>query len=160
MPSVELSLSQMPEEKMSYGIRFSAWLLEMFVEAILFLLIIKVIGHIDGTITIRDVTVLLLMTFSFLALSGYAETTWAIRLFVRERWLRFYPIIAVLLFLAHFEVMNLIVRGGVMDAHGRFELRVLGSGVVLVVTTATTLTLERIRKRGLPSVADNAINVQ
>jgi hypothetical protein len=155
-PKNVLSGPPVREGKMSYGYRFCAWLVEMLSEAIVLPFIPVVMIHVSEPITPRDIAGLTIGTLTFFCVSGYALTTLVFRLALRGRWLRVYPVIAPLLFLAHFEIMNLLVPEGLMEPHNRFIFRVSGSGVVVVVATAISLVLERIEKRLLPSKADNA----
>jgi len=140
---------------MSYGYRFSAWLVEMFAEALSFSIVAIVMSH-AGFPTVRDIAALTVAALTCFGISGYVITTLVMRLALHGRWPHRYPVIASLLFLAHFEVMNLLVPGGLLGNRNRLVFRVIGSGVVLVVATAISLVLERIEKGGLPSRADNA----
>ena len=140
---------------MSYGYRFGAWLVEMLLEAAVFPLILMVMSHVSGPITTRDIAALTIETLTFFCISGYALTTLGMRLALRGRWLHVYAVTAPLLFLAHFEVMNLLIHDDLMDTHNRVIFRVIGFGVVLVVATAISFVLERIGKKGSSSSADN-----
>jgi uncharacterized membrane protein len=127
---------------MSYGYRFSAWLIEMLVDALLFSIVAIIMSH-AGYPTARDIAALTVAALTSFGVSGFAITTFVLRLALRGRGAKVYPIIAPLLFLIHFEVMNLMVPGGLMDSQERFLFRVIGSGVVLVVATAISLLLKR-----------------
>ena len=132
---------------MSSFYRLSAWLVEMLVEALSFYFVATVISHTDGPTTAKDVAAFLIGTLTFFGISGYAVTTLAMRLVLRGRWSRVYPIIAPLLFLVHFQIMNLMVPGGLLDTGNRFVFRLIGSGVVLLVATAISLLLERLERK-------------
>ena len=128
---------------MSFGYRLSAWLAEMLVESLLFIIVAIVMSH-AGHPTTRDIAALMIAALTCFVILGYAVTTLVLRLALRGRWLRVYPIIAPLLFLLHFEIMNIMVPDGLMEPHNRLKFRVIGSGVVLVVSTAISFMLEQL----------------
>ena len=130
----------------SYGYRFSAWLVEMLAESSAFSIVLLVMSHVSWPITARDIAAIMTETLTFFCVSGYAVSTLVMRLALHGRWSRVYPVIASLLFLVHFEVMNLLVPDGLMDTHNRFVFRVIGSAVVLVVATAISLVLKGIER--------------
>jgi len=140
---------------MSYEYKLSAWLVEMLSEALSFSIVAIVMSN-AGYPTVRDIAALTVAALTCFGISGYVITTLVVRLALRGRWANVYPIIAPLLFLTHFEVMNLLVPGGLMDAHNRLMFRAIVFGVVLVVTTVISLVLKRIGEKGLPSRSDNA----
>ena len=133
--------------------RFGAWLVEMLTEALSFYIVASVMSHSDKPSTVRDIAAVMIEILTFFVVSGYAVTTLVIRLALRGKWGYVYPAIVPLLFLAHFEVMNLWVPGGLMDSQNRLVFRVVGSVVVLVVATAISLVLERLGKRGQPPMS-------
>jgi hypothetical protein len=120
----------------------------MLAEALVFDIILLVMSHVSVPITAKDIAAILIETLTFFCVSGYAVTTLVLRLALRGRWPHVYPVIAPLLFLAHFEVMNLLVPGGLMDTYNRFVFRVIGFVGVLVVATAVSLHARSIEKRG------------
>jgi hypothetical protein len=140
---------------MSYPYRASAWFSEMLAEAAVFTWIILVMADGSGPVTARDIGAIFVETLTFFCISGYAVTTLVMRLALQGRWLHVYPVIVPLLFLAHFEVMNLLVPEGLMEPHNRFVFRVIGVGVVLVIAGAISLALGRSRKKGLRPRANN-----
>lgn len=121
----------------------------MLAEALSFSIVAIVMSHADYP-TVRDIAALTVAALTCFGISGYVITTLVMRLALYGRWSHVYLVIAPLLFLAHFEVMNLLVPDGLMDTHNRFVFRVIGFGVVLVVATAISLVLERVGKKGLP----------
>ena len=118
--------------------------MEMLVEGVLFVFILLVMSHVDVPITLRDIAALLIETLTFFGITGFAVTTLVMRLILRGRWMRAYSIIAVVLFLIHFEIMNRMVPGGVMEPHARLIFRFVGSCLVFIVAFAISLVLGRL----------------
>jgi len=122
--------------------RLIVWTSETAVEVSLLGVVLAVLlGH-DQNAFVKDVFLygsgILLLFFT----TGYLLTTAIARTFWKGKSLWLYPCIAVLLFLLHFEIMNVGV-GGAFAALDRFRIRIVGALVVLACTCLGTLALRR-----------------
>jgi uncharacterized membrane protein YhaH (DUF805 family) len=133
---------------MHYWYRMGAWFVEMLIEAEAFILITVLMAGVEGHWTAKDILVLTVAALTGLSLSGYPITTMILRLALHGRRLHAYPVLAPLLFLAHFEVLNwLLMPEGAFAPHDRFVFRVFASAVVFVVAGALSLLLGRAGQR-------------
>ena len=137
-------------QKLSYGYRVSAWLVEMLPEIAIILCaafwLIPSSPYL-APLTARDIAGGLYIIITAFFFSGYAIRTLIARLLLHGRGLYLYAVIAPLLFLAHFQVMNVLVSGGMFEPHNRFLFRVYGSVLVVAVTTVVSLVLKRAEER-------------
>ena len=137
-------------QKLSYGYRVSAWLVEMLTEIAIILCaafwLIPSSPYL-APLTARDIAGGLYIIITAFFFSGYAITTLIARLLLHGRGLYLYAAIAPVLFLAHFQLMNHLTWGGLFEPHVRFVFRVYGCAFVLVVTTVVSLVLKRAEER-------------
>ena len=129
------------------GYRVSAWFEEFLAEVVGCTCVLFAMSGVLSQIRARDFAAFAIGSITFFCVSGYAITTLIARLLLHGRGLYLYAAIAPLLFLAHFQVMNVLTWGGLFERHDRFLFRVYGCAMVLAVTTVVSLMLKRAEKR-------------
>lgn len=130
--------------------RLAIWLMEVGLQAVLLgLLLIGLYGH-DKFRFGRD---LLVYTDSILVmffLTGYLLTTAILRVLWKGRTFWLYPVIAMALFLFHFELLNLGI-GGAFAPPDRTRVLLAGMCAAAITTLCGTLVLQRWRAERLPT---------
>jgi hypothetical protein len=120
--------------------RIAVWFIETCLEVLLLGLVLTLLlGH-DQHAFLKDVLLyssgVTLLFFS----TGYLLTTIVVRAVWKGRRSWLYPAVATALFLIHFEIMSVGVRGAFAPAD-RFCIRIAGAFVVLACTSLGTLAL-------------------
>jgi hypothetical protein len=122
--------------------RLAIWLLEVVLEAFLLSVVLVCLLGDDQHKYAKDLTVSFVWIGSMFFSTGYLFTTAIARAVWRGRTVLLYPVVAVLLFLVHFEILN-YSAGGVFDIQKRVVIRVAGVCIVLACTFAGNLTLRK-----------------
>jgi hypothetical protein len=122
--------------------RIAVWFIETSSEVLLLGVVLTLLlGH-DQHEFLKDVLLygsgIGLLFFS----TGYLLTTVAVRAFWKGRSLWLYPAIATVLFVIHFEIMNMGV-GGAFEPSTRLRVRVAGACIVLACTFVGSLALRQ-----------------
>lgn len=122
--------------------RLSVWFIETISEVLLLGIVLALLlGH-DQNAFIKDVFIyssgITLLFFT----TGYLLSTIVVRALWKGRTLWSYPAVATVLFLIHFEIMNVGV-GGAFQPSDRLRIRVVGALIALACTFAGTLLLRR-----------------
>jgi hypothetical protein len=122
--------------------RLAVWSIEISLQAILLgLLLIGLYGHDQytfgrGLLIYADSTLVMFFT------TGYLLTTAISRTFWKARKLLPYSVIAMTLFILHFELLNIGI-GGAFAPPDRVRVIVVGSCAALLTTLAGTSVLRR-----------------
>ncbi len=122
--------------------RIAVWFIETASEVLLLGLVLTLLlGH-DQHAFSKDVLIyssgicLLFFSTGYLLTTGIVRSVWK----GRRSWL--YPAVAVVLFFAHFEIMNFGVRGA-FEPSTRLRVRVAGACIVFICTLVGSLALRR-----------------
>ena len=122
--------------------RIAVWLIETVSEVLLLGLVLALLlGH-DQHAFLKDVLIyssgvsLLFFSTGFLLTTIIARAVWK----TPKPWL--YPVIATALFLIHFELMNMGVRGA-FEPPTRLRVLIAGACIVFACTFAGTIALRR-----------------
>lgn len=91
---------------------------------------------------IRDVAVSSVWIGAMFFSTGYLFTTGIARTIWQPRRVWLYPMLATLLFLIHFEILN-YTAGGIFDPAKRAVIRIAGGCIVLVCTFAGSMALQK-----------------
>lgn len=123
--------------------RLLVWFIETISEVLLLGVVLAlVLGH-DSNEFIKDMGVyasgVTLMFFT----TGYLLSTVVVRALWRGQSRRFYPVVALVLFFMHFEILNL-GAGGAFQPSDRLRVRVAGTFVVFACTLAGTVALGKL----------------
>ncbi len=122
--------------------RLCVWFFETVVEAVLLGIVIAVLLGYDQNAFIKDVLIYSTSVGLMFFTTGYLLST----VFVRASWrgltLWSYPAIATVLFLIHFEIMNVGV-GGAFEPKDRLHIRVVGVCIAFASTLAGTIVLRK-----------------
>ncbi len=133
-----------------YGYRINAWFVDLAAEAAIVLCAgfwLTPSSPYLAPLTARDIAGALFIIASAFFFSGYGITTLIARLLLHGKGLYLYAVLAPLLFLAHFQLMNHLTWGGLFEPDIRFLFRVYGSVMVVAVTTVVSLVLKRAEER-------------
>ncbi len=133
-----------------YGYRINAWFVDLAAEAVILLcagILLVPRSLYSKPISARDIAGALFIIASAFFFSGYGITTLIARLLLHGRGLYLYAVLAPLLFLAHFQLLNHLTWGGLFEPDIRFLFRVFGSVMVVAVTTVVSLVLKRAEER-------------
>jgi hypothetical protein len=120
--------------------RLAVWFIETSSEVLLLGLVLTfLLGH-DQHAFFKDLSIyssgIVLLFFT----TGYLLSTIVVRAAWRGRTLWSYPAIATVLFVVHFEIMN-VGLGGAFEPQGRIRVRVAGACIAFACTLAGTLAL-------------------
>jgi hypothetical protein len=122
--------------------RVTAWISEALVQAVaIAVLLVALYGH-DRFGYVRAVGVFAVSIFMMFCISGYLLTTAVARLFWKSTRVWQYPAVAMLLFVFHFELMNIGV-GGAFDPHDRHIVVVVGAWIAFSTAWMGTVALRR-----------------
>ena len=120
--------------------RLAVWFVETSSEAVLLGLVLTVLfGH-DAHAFFRDLAIYSSGIILLFVTTGYVLSTMVVRAVWRGRTLWSYPVIATVLFLIHFEIMN-VVLGGAFEPPARVRIRAAGACIVFACTLAGTFIL-------------------
>jgi ABC-type Mn2+/Zn2+ transport system permease subunit len=134
--------------------RLCVWFVETVTEALLLGIVLALLlGH-DQNAFIKDVLIYSSAIGLLFFTTGYLLSTVLVRAFWRGQTVWSYPAIATVLFLIHFEIMNVGV-GGAFEPKDRLPIRVAGTCIAFICTSLGTLalrrwTLERSNVAGVP----------
>jgi hypothetical protein len=118
------------------------WFLETVMEALLLGIALTVLlGH-DQNALIKDVLIYSSGVGLFFLTTGYVLSTVLVRALWRSMTLWSYSTIATVLFLIHFEIMNVGV-GGAFGPKDRLPIRVVGACIAFASTLAGTFVLRK-----------------
>lgn len=122
--------------------RLFIWLLETSFEALLLTLFLTVFAGIDRGDLAKELAVFAGGITLIFFTSGYLLTTVIFRAFWKNSRFWTYPGIAAMLFLIHFEIVNL-EAGGFFSAGDRLVVRVAGVCIVLACTLVGSCILTK-----------------
>jgi hypothetical protein len=122
--------------------QLAIWLLETVFEALLLgVLLVCLVGDNQHQYA-KDLSVSFVWIGTMFFSTGYLFTTAIARAVWRGSTVRLYPVVAVVLFLIHFEVLN-YSAGGIFDLRMRLAIRIAGMCIVLACTFVGTQLLRR-----------------
>jgi hypothetical protein len=122
--------------------RLAVWLLEMVLQAVLLgLVLIGLYGH-DRFSFARGLLIYADSIFVFFFLTGYLLTTAIARAVWKSRTLWLYSIVAAILFVLHFALLN-VGLGGAFAPHDRKIVVIAGPVVAFLTTLAGTIAVRR-----------------
>jgi hypothetical protein len=121
---------------------FCSWLIELHVIAVVYAFVLlaldrEISGHLAFA-DVRDAFAFTLGILSFFWIFGFGEVTLIARMALSGRLVALYPILASLIFLAHLEVMNRMVRNGGFPQHTLWKMRIAGVTIVFLITATST----------------------
>jgi len=122
--------------------RLTIWFLETVFEAFLLSVVLVCLLGDDQHKYAKDLSVSFVWVGTMFFSTGYLFTTAIARAVWRGGTVRLYPVVAVVLFLVHFETLN-YSAGGIFDLKKRVVIRVAGVCIVLVCTFAGNLILRK-----------------
>ena len=124
--------------------RLVIWLFETVFEAFLLsVVLVCLLGDNQHKHT-KDLSVSFVWIGTMFFSTGYLFTTAIARAVWRGGTVRFYPVVAAVLFLVHFEILN-HSAGGIFDLRKRLVIRIAGVCIVFACTFVGTLLLRRWR---------------
>jgi uncharacterized membrane protein len=129
--------------------RIFAWAMEMLLQAILLIVFLGFIDHVDIMSAPKDFAKVTIGALIFFGISGYAVTTLLARLLWRVKALWSYPVAASVLFLFHFQLLNFMSSSGLQDAHGRMLTRIFGVCLVFLITLLGSALLTWTKRQTL-----------
>jgi hypothetical protein len=122
--------------------RLVVWLIETLSEALLLgTVLIALLGY-DQKAFFKDLSVYSSGVVLLFFTTGYILTTAVVRAVWSGRALWLYPTVATGLFLIHFEIMNVLLRGAFAPSD-RLRIRAAGACIVILCTIAGTLALRK-----------------
>lgn len=120
--------------------RLIVWFVETSLEAALLgVLLISLFGH-DQHAYFKNLAVLFVSIVAMFFSTGYLFSTGIVRALWQPRAAWLYPVVATVLFLIHFEILN-HAAGGAFDPTKRFLIRVAGGCIVFTCTFLGSLLL-------------------
>jgi hypothetical protein len=124
--------------------RVLVWLIEVWAEALLLALIMmtKLAHDSYEHASIRDVLIFSVAIMYMFFFTGYLLTTALFRFLWKVQTIWSYPMIAVLLFSAHFEILNLGM-GGAFDPKDRLIVRIAGACITFSCTYFGSYVLQQ-----------------
>jgi hypothetical protein len=122
--------------------RLAIWFLETVFEAFLLSVVLVCLLGDDQHKYAKDLSVSFVWIGTMFFSTGYLCTTAIARAVWRGGTVRLYPVLAVVLFLVHFEILN-YSAGGIFDLKKRVVIRVAGVCIVLACTFAGNLILRK-----------------
>ena len=127
--------------------RLAVWFFEIVFEALLIgLLLIGTYGY-DKHAFGKDLLIYAVAVLYMFFLAGYILSTAVSRAVWRGRKLWPYPAIGMILFLIHFEIMNIGI-GGAFAPSDRLRIRAAGACIVFICTFAGSVVLRSWGKTG------------
>jgi hypothetical protein len=119
----------------------------MILEALLLgLVLIALLGYDQHTFA-KDLFIYFVWILTIFFSTGYLVTTTVSRLLWRGRTLWPYSVVAAILFLIHFEIMNLDARGA-FNPPDRARIRAAGTCIAFFCTLAGSVVLRKWSKIG------------
>ena len=122
--------------------RLCVWFVETVTEALLLGIVLAVLLRHDQNALIKDVLIYASGVGLLFFTSGYLLSTVLVRALWRGLTLWSYPAIATVLFLIHFEIMNVGV-GGAFEPKDRLPIRVVGACIAFASTLAGTFVVRK-----------------
>jgi hypothetical protein len=122
--------------------RLSIWILETVLEALLLSVVLVFLLGDDQHKHAKDLAVSFVWIGTMFFSTGYLFTTAITRAVWRGSRIWLYPVVALVLFFIHFEILN-HAAGGIFDAPKRAVIRTAGGCIVLACTLAGSLLLRR-----------------
>jgi hypothetical protein len=121
--------------------RLAVWAVELVVQASLLIVLVFQLSHPYGHTTFREVISAVLAILLYFCITGYAITTIFSRLFWDQPGLWTYPAFAAALFFIHFEILNGLAGGHLLNAHLRTVFVICGMGIAFITTSIGALLL-------------------
>jgi len=131
----------MPISKTLMVKRITVSFIEVASEALLLGFVLAVILGYDEHAFIKDVLIYAGMIFMMFFTTGYVFTTAIVRAFWKGQKLWSYPVIAIALFLLHFEILNVGI-GVAFEPKDRLRIRIAGAFIVPACTLIGGLFLQ------------------
>lgn len=122
--------------------RLAIWLIETSLEALLLAVVLVCLLGDDQHKYAKDLSVSFVWIGTMFFSTGYLFTTAIARAVWRGATVRLYPVVAVVLFLVHFEILN-YSAGGIFDLRKRVVIRIVGVCIVLACTFVGNLVLRK-----------------
>lgn len=122
--------------------RLSIWILETSLEAALLSVVLISLFGCDEHAYGKCLGINFIWIGTMFFGTGYLFSTGIVRAVWRGATVWLYPVVAVMLFFVHFEILN-HAAGGMFDPSKRAVIRTAGGGVVLLCTMAGSLALQR-----------------
>ena len=117
--------------------RLLLWLLEVVLQALLMgSLMVLMFGH-DPQALIKDLAIYSLAVSYMFFMTGFVLTSFIARVALFRRTAGFYSLLCTLLFILHFELLNISI-GGAFAPSDRHKLFVKGAIGVFLITLATS----------------------
>lgn len=130
--------------------RLSIWLLETALEALLLGMALSSLLGVTQHAYARDVAVGFVWISTMFFSTGYLLTTGIARAVWQPRRVWLYSMLAMLLFLVHFEILN-YSAGGIFDAAKRTLIRIVGACIVFACTITGGAVLRKWSRTQGPS---------
>jgi len=124
--------------------RLAVWFVETSSEVLLLSFVLAVLlGGYDQHAFLRGLSAYAAGIVLMFVTTGYLLTTIVARALWRGRTLWSYPAVATALFLIHFEIMNVGLRGA-FEPSDRVRIRTAGACIAFVCTFAGTFVLRKL----------------
>jgi hypothetical protein len=124
-----------------------AWLIEMLLQALMFGVSLVMLVRPIGRPTMLGAGQLFVAILLVFILCGYAEILLILRLTIKQRFIKYYPLAALLAFYFVFELWNWVLPNGLFDSHRRNAFRLSAFLVVPVATYVATIVGNQLETR-------------
>jgi len=125
--------------------RLIVWLLEISCEAFLLSLLLFVLSPFSKSASAKDVLILMAAIAFIFCTTGYLFTTVILRILWRSQRLWLYSCIATVLFLLHFEILNIGI-GGAFRPSDRLPIMIVGMCIAFACSFVGSVTLYKWTK--------------
>src|SRR5579859_970542 len=127
--------------------RFIIWLLEISCEAFLLSLLLIILQHSGKSASAKDVLILMAAIAFMFYTTGYLFTTVILRILWRSQRLWLYSCIATVLFLLHFEILDIGI-GGAFRSSDRGPILIVGMCIAFACSFAGSCALRKWLQTG------------
>jgi hypothetical protein len=122
--------------------RLAVWAVELTAQSAFLIVPLSLIGRPSGHITMAGFLGFCLVILGYFYLTGYVFTTAISRFVWNKQQIWSYPAFNALLFLVHFEILNLLFENQILTAHSRPLFAAGGMGGAFVTSLLGSYVLK------------------